>query len=64
MDWTFLKQILRVFLGILLLVGGIWLLILSFSDGFEITLTFLAFLVLCIGVCALLFGIHALKTKD
>ncbi len=61
MDWNFLKKILRIFLGILLLAGGIWLMILSFSGGFEITLTFLAFLILCIGVCSVIYGLHALS---
>lgn len=61
MDWNFLKKLLRIFLGVLLLAGGIWLMILSFSHGFEITLTFLAFLVLSAGICTTLFGIHSLK---
>lgn len=64
MDWKFLKQILRIFLGVLLLGGGLCLLILSFSGGFEITLAFLSFVILCVGVCATLFGIHALKSAS
>ena len=64
MDWKFLKQLLRIFLGVLFLVGGIWLMILSFSGGFEITLAFLAFILLCVGLCAVLFGIHGLKNED
>ncbi len=61
MDWNYLKKILGLFLGILLLAGGIALVVLSFSGGFEITLTFLAFLVFCGGVCATIFSIHALR---
>lgn len=64
MDWNFLKKILQLFLGILLLAGSLWLMILSFSGGFEITLAFLAFLLLCGGVCTVLFGIHALSAED
>lgn len=64
MDWKFLKHILRIFLGVLLIAGSIWLFVLSFSGSFEITLAFLAFLLLSGGVCALLFGLHALKADD
>ena len=60
MDWNYLKKILQIFLGVLLLAGGIGLMIFSFSAGFEITLAFLAFLILCGGVCTTIFGIHAL----
>ena len=60
MDWNYLKKILQIFLGVLLLAGGNGLMIFSFSAGFEITLTFLAFLILCGGVCTTIFGIHAL----
>ena len=64
MDWNFLKKILRIFLGILLLVGGIVLMIFSFVNSFEITLAFLGFLVLCGGVCATISGIHSLGSSD
>ncbi len=64
MDWNFLKKILRIFLGALLLLGGIGLMIFSFVKGFEITLTFLAFLILCGGVCAVMFGILSLRSSD
>ncbi len=61
MDWNYLKKLLRIFLGILLLAGGIWLMILSFTGGFEITLAFLAFLILCGGVCTTIYGVHSLR---
>ena len=64
MDWNYLKKILQIFLGALLVLGGLWLLILSFSGGFEITLAFLAFFLLCGGVCATLFGVHALQEEE
>lgn len=63
MDWNFLKKLLRIFLGIFLLAGGLGLMIYSFCAGFEITLTFLGFLLLCSGVCTTLFGIHSLRTE-
>ncbi|MBR6825094.1 MAG: hypothetical protein IKM59_00965 [Oscillospiraceae bacterium] len=62
MDWKFLKKIFRIFLGVLLLVGGLWLMIRSFSGGFEITLAFLGFLVLSGGLCCVLFGLNALSS--
>ena len=60
MDWSFLKKILRIFLGALLIAGGIGLIVLSFSPSFEITLAFLGFLLLCGGACTALYGIHSI----
>lgn len=64
MDWNFLKKLLRLCLGLLVAVGGIVLVVLSFSGGFEITLAFLAFLLLCFGVYTTLLGIHSLRAND
>ena len=63
MDWNFLKKLLRLFLGVLLLMGSIVLTIFSFSGGFEITLAFLSFLLLSTGVYTTLLGFHSLRTK-
>ena len=64
MDWTYLKKILRIFLGVLLLAAGIWMIVLNFSMGFEISFAFFAFLILLGGFTTVFYGIHALSKPD
>ena len=63
MDWNYFKKLLRVLLGAMLLLGGFVLMILSFTAGYGITLAFLAFLLLALGVYTALLGVHILREE-
>ena len=64
MDWNYLKKILKLFLGVLLVIVGLGCMILSIAGNFEITLTFLAFVVLAMGIWFALSGYHTLTGED
>lgn len=67
MGWCYIKQVIKIFFGICLLLVGAGLLLLNLfflSDGFDTALLLLNVLILLAGLLLTVFGITALPQED
>lgn len=67
MGWCYIKQVIKIFLGICLLLLGTGVLLFNLflaSDGFDTALLLLNVLILLAGLLLTVFGITALPKEE